>query len=153
MTTMHFDHVEAGALGVYGRLRVVLAHAIHLGAGDLARHMHEFVERERRGGHNFPVSVGERMIHALPAAPRRALSTGMAELQAELRAALAMDEITDAFPGGDLRVGIDARATGRDPGLFGNRRHLSEHQPGAAYAEAPKMHEMEVAGYSAGLGR
>src|SRR6202044_3090609 len=98
-------------------------------------------------------SVGKRMVHAFPTAPRRAFATRVAELQAEFGAALAMDKVADALPRTDLRVGIDARAAGCDPRLLGNRRHLGEHQPSAAHAEAPKMHQMEIAGYAAGLGR
>src|SRR5262245_7041435 len=107
---MHFDHIETGPLGVARSLRVVVVHTLHPGGRDLTRDMHEFVERERRGGDNLPISVSQRMVHAFPTAARRALAAGMTELQAELRPALTMNEVADAFPCGDLRVGINARA-------------------------------------------
>ena len=47
----------------------------------------------------------------MPSQPslRRALAAGMAELQAEFRLALPVDEIADALPGRDLIVGVNAR--------------------------------------------
>jgi hypothetical protein len=74
---MDLDHVEVGLAGVARGARIVVADARHVGAGDLARDMHELVERQRGSGNELPVPLRERMVHALPAAPRGALAAGM----------------------------------------------------------------------------
>src|ERR1700736_6219759 len=80
VAAMHFDHIESGPLRIDRGAGIVVAHAIHVGARDLARHMHEFVESERGGGNDLPIPVRKRMVHALPAAAARALTAGMAKL-------------------------------------------------------------------------
>ena len=153
MAGMDLDHVEVGPVGIDRGARIVVADALHVGARDLARDMHEFVERQGRCGHQLPVSLLERMVHALPAAPGGALAAGMTELQAEFGRALPVDEIADALPGRDLSVGIDAGTARRDAPRFRHRRHLGEHEAGAAHAEAAEMHQMEVARDAARLRR
>src|SRR5262245_25530877 len=111
---MDLDHVEAGTVGVARGLRVVVADAVHFGARDLARHMHEIVERKRRRCDELPIVVGQWVIHSLPTAPGRTFSPRMAELQAEFRRALLVHEIADALPGCDLLGGVDAGAARRD---------------------------------------
>src|SRR5271165_5819837 len=150
---MHFDHIEAGAIRIAGGLRVVVAHAIHLAAGDLAWYLHELVEGERRRGDEFPVAVRQRMIHPLPAAPGRTLAAGMAELKAELRGALLMHEIADAPPGGDLFVGINAGTARRNPSRLRYRRHFGKHEPSPTHSELAKVDKMKVPRNAAGLRR
>ena len=111
---VQLDHVEARALGALHRLHVIGDRRVHVGARHRARHLAVRIIGQGRGRDDRPVALGQRLVDAVPHQPGRALAPGMAELQAELRAGVGVDEIDDALPGRLLRVVVHAGAAGRD---------------------------------------
>ena len=72
------------------------------------------------------------MVHVLPAKLGGALAPGVTQLQADVGAAVAMDELDDAAEGPFLCVVPQPGAAGGDARLRGWTGHLHEHQGGAA---------------------
>ena len=90
----------------------LVAHPVHVGA----------VHRASAPGCAATTALGDGAItgqlpassgasHLLPAELRRALGAGMAELHADLRVGLGMDEIDDALPGRLVLGRIEARCS------------------------------------------
>ena len=149
---VEFEHVEAGALAALGRVDELRLDQVHVGAGQLARHLavREVGNRRRRA--DIPGALIERPVDALPHQLGRAFAPGMTELQAELRGRVGVDEIDDPLPGRLLLVVPQARAAERDARLGRDAGHLGEDQPGAADGARAVMHEVPVA-RNAVLGR
>ena len=94
--------------------------------------------------HHRPVAVGQRRVALLPAELGRALAPGMADLAADLRLGLGMDEIDDPLPRRLMLGRIKARAAGRDAALGRDAGHLGVDQPRAALGALGVMDEMPV---------
>ena len=94
--------------------------------------------------HHRPVSVLQRRVHLFPAELGRALGAGMAELAADLRVGLGVDEIDDALPRRLVLRRVQAGAARRDAAFRADAGHLDADQPGAALGALGVMHEVPV---------
>ena len=83
---------------------------------------------------------------AFPAELGRALGARMAELEADLRLRLGVDEIDDALPGRDVLGVIEPGAAGGDAAFRRHAGHLGEDQAGAAHRALAVVDEVEVVG-------
>jgi hypothetical protein len=68
----------------------------------------------------------------------------MAELKADFRPRIGMDEIDDALPRGDVIVVPHAGAAGADPSFGRDASHLGEDEPRAAHGALAVMNEVEI---------
>ncbi|EPJ37289.1 hypothetical protein STAFG_5643 [Streptomyces afghaniensis 772] len=144
---VQFEQVEAGPGGAAGGGRELLADVGELGAGQLARSLAEPLVRERRGGHERPVALLKRLVHALPHQLRGALAAAVAELHPDRGAGRpVVHEVRDPPPGLGLPAGVEAGAAGCDPALLADTHHLGHHQTGPAHRPRAQMDEVEVAG-------
>ena len=144
MCRVQLDHVEPGLLAVARGLHERIAHRVHVGASHRARHLIARTPRHRAWRDHLPIVGIERYVHAFPAKLGRSLQAGMAKLQADLRAALRMDEIDDALPGLHLRFRVDAGAARSDAALRCHAGHLSEYKTRAAQRSRAEVHQVEV---------
>ena len=148
MGAVQLQHVEAAALAALGRGDELRLDAVHRGAVHLARHLAVGEIGQRRRRHRVPAALLQRPVHAVPHQLGRALAAGVAELQADLRRRIGVDEIDDARPRRLLLVVPQAGAARRDPGVAADAGHLGEDQPGAADRARAVMHQMEIAGHA-----
>ena len=126
----HVDlqHVEAGRFGHAGRAHELVAHAVHVGAVHLPGHLAVREVRQRRGGDQRPVALGQRLVVALPQSSRGAFAPGVAELQGDLGPGVRVDEIHDALPGRHVLGLVHARAPGGDAAFAADVGHLGDDQ-------------------------
>src|ERR671913_1243923 len=68
----------------------------------------------------------------------------MAELEADLRLRIGVDEMNDALPRGDVIVVPHTGATGADPSFGRDASHLGEDEPRAAHGALAVMDEVEI---------
>ena len=68
----------------------------------------------------------------------------MAQLEAEFRFAMGVDEVDDPAPGFDLFGGIESGAARGDPAYCRDTGHLGIDQPGAALRAFAIMNQMEI---------
>ena len=141
---MDFEHVEAGARRHLGRRDELVAHAVHVSPRHRVGALVAIRPRGRRRRHHRPVAVLQRRVHVLPAELGRALGAGMAELAADFRVGLGVDEIDDAFPRRLVLRRVHARAAGRDAAFRAHAGHLDADEAGAALGALGVMHEVPV---------
>src|SRR5688572_10394659 len=98
MRAVQLDHVEAALDREPGGTREVIADLVHVGARDLARHLHRAAMRQRGRTDDFPIALVERDVRALEAELRRAFPPGVPELEADLRRRALVHELDDAAP-------------------------------------------------------
>ena len=97
------------------------------------------------GGHDRPVAARRAARHSLPSRPWcEPFGPRMAELEAEFRLAVGVDEIDDPPPRRDMLGRVDAGAARRDPALRRDAGHLGVEQAGAALRAGAVMDEVEV---------
>src|SRR6516162_11945302 len=117
---MQFEQVEAGP-----RRRHELApYRQEFRGSELTRRLAARRVGNGRRPADLPVAVRERIVHALPHEPGRALAAGVPELDADPGSAIVVDERGDPAPGLFLLAGVDAGAAGRDPPGGGDADHL-----------------------------
>ena len=141
---MQLQHVEAGAVAADGRLDELSDDLVHVARRSLARHLAFGIVGQGRGRADVPRAVLKRAVHSLPHQPCRALAAGMADLQAEFRLRIRVNEVDDALPGLFLRVVPQAGAARRDAALRRHAGHLGVHQPGAAGRARAVVNQMPV---------
>ena len=146
VSRVQLEHVETGADGACSRSRIVADDRVHLRPVELRRHLAVGQVGQGRGRDDGPVAVGQGLVHALPHEPGGALASGMAQLQADLGAAVGVHEVDDAAPGRLVGVAVDAGAAVADARRLGDGRHLGVDEPGAALRAAAQMHKVPVAG-------
>ena len=132
----------------------VVAHAVHVGAVHLARHLavREDTGAARRDDQR-PVAVGAAARRS-PSHSRRVepLRPAWASWMPILRRAVACTKSTMRFQARDVLGLVHAGAAGRDAALAADVGHLGDHQPGAADRAAAEVHEVPVVGRAV-LGR
>ena len=124
----------------------LVADLVHVGAGHRRRHLVDRRPLHVARRHHRPIALIERDVVSFPAELGRALAAGMAELEADLRLGIGVDEIDDALPRGDLGLVPHAGAAGADPALGRDAGHLGEDQPRAAERALAVVDEVEVVG-------
>ena len=102
------------------------------------------VVADRRRRHDGPAAVLQGLVGALPVESRGALPSRVAELDADLRRAEAMDEIDQAPPRGHVFVHVDARAPRRDPPVAPDGGHLGHDEPRTADCPGAEVDEVPV---------
>jgi hypothetical protein len=131
MRRMKFDHVKSGARGHPGRGDELIAHHVHVGPRHRLRHRDgpKLHGRNEEESAHHPASCPKRAGHPPP--PSQAaccLAPRMADLTAELRRRLGMDEIGQPLPGRLMLRRVKPRTAGRDP-AFRRRRRSSRYRP------------------------
>mmetsp|Transcript_62125 Transcript_62125/g.171843 ORF Transcript_62125/g.171843 Transcript_62125/m.171843 type:complete len:730 (+) Transcript_62125:1758-3947(+) len=147
---VQFQQVEAGGRRAAGGRDEVLAHPVHVVAGHgLGRGAEAGQVLLRRGRDQRPAARRQRLVvAALPGQAGGALGAGVAELHRHLGAAVGVDEVHDALPGGALRLGPQPRAGRRDARIGRHAGHLGEHQPRAAQRPRAEVGQVPVAGHA-----
>src|SRR5690606_14038977 len=116
------DHVEAGLVGPADGADEVIADAIHVGAGHLARRLVARGPRDGGGGDQLPAARLQGLVGAGPPwALDRALAAGMGQLDGDARA-LSVDEVDDPPPGVAMFGPVQAGAAGGEAGRSEERR-------------------------------
>src|SRR5882724_13031569 len=99
MREVQLQHIEARIETEPGGSDELLSDRIHVGARHCARGLADACEVwQRRGRNQRPIVRAQGVVHAFPAELRRALSAGMADLQAKLGGRLSMNELDDPPP-------------------------------------------------------
>ena len=122
----------------------LLEDGVHVAAGHLSRHLADGQVGESRWCDQVPVSRFQRLVDPFPHELGRTLAPGMAELDADLRHGVLMNE------GGQprerrfvLRL-VHPGATGCDSPFARHAHHLGHHQGRPSQSFAPQVHEVEV---------
>ena len=143
---VQLDHVEAGFDRHPRRSDELVADQVHVGAGHGLGRLVGRRPGHVAGRHHRPIALRKRLIVTLPTQFGRAFPAGMAELEADFRLGLGMDEIDDPLPLLQLVVVPHAGAARADPPLGRHAGHLGEDQAGATQCPLAQMDEVEVVG-------
>src|SRR2546430_17519132 len=129
---MQLEHVEAAAFAAPGGGDELALDPVHRSAVKLTRHLAVGEVGNGRSRYDIPAALFQRPVHTFPHQFCCALAASMAELQANFRVRISVNEIDDAVPYGFLLVVPETRATMRDTRIAADAGHLGEDQPGAA---------------------
>src|SRR5205085_7251679 len=124
------EHNDARPLATSGGHDELRLDPVHLGGRDLPGNLAVGEIWDGRRGAGLPCPFLQWAVDAVPHELRRGLAARMAELQADLRGGIVVDEIDDAPPRRFLLVGPEPRATGRYAGGRRDAGHYREDQTG-----------------------
>ena len=144
MRQVQLEQVEPGGVRHAGGADEVGRHLVHVAPGHLPGRLVVGPVGDGRRRDQRPVPLGQRLVLAFPQHAGRAFPAGVRELDADLGLALAVHELHDPLPPGDVRREIHPGASGRDPALAAHVGHLGHHQPGAADRPAAEVHQVPV---------
>ena len=100
MGRVQLDHVEPRTIRHLSCVHELIAHLVHLCAGDFARGGVLVGPWDRRCADDIPVALWQRRIHLVPAKLSGAFAPRMTDLAADLGIRLHVYEIGNAGPCG-----------------------------------------------------
>jgi len=145
MRHVQLEHVEARLHPEAGCAHKGVPHLIHVRSGHFDRDLADaLVIRQRRGSHDRPIALGQRVIHLLPTDLSRAFAPGVSELEADFGGRVGVNEFNDPLPGVPLLRIPQPRAAGCDPALWGDARHFRVNESSATQRAMPVMYEVPI---------
>jgi len=109
---VQLEPIEAGADGSNDGLHMLIPHQIHVFSGHLPRHLGVGAVFDGRRADDLPIALVERVGVGVPRQLGGALSTGMTDLDSDLRLRMGVDELGDPLPFISLLFGPDANVAG-----------------------------------------
>jgi hypothetical protein len=144
---VQLEQVETGLGAAAGGVHELLGQRRHLRPAELAGHLVDARPvGDRRRGRHLPAALVQRLVHALPHQPGRALATGVADLEADRSWGPLVHEVREPSPRVPLLVVPQSCAAGGDPALGRGADHLGHHQTRASERLPAQVHEVEVVG-------
>jgi hypothetical protein len=142
---MQLNGIEADADRALCSIDKAIAHALHVLSGHLARQRPIGAERDHGRSDGLPsILIGRERLSPLPWPPRRGLSTGMSELDAELGGAVTPAVGDYTGKGRFAVVGIESEAAVADPPTALDAGGLNDEQRRSGVGKHTEVIEVPV---------